>query len=623
MSASTYLKVLIFGLVVSLIASGPIYAGDLTDRFKLTLERVLNGEPPHYSENFLLADVIPKNIRRFTNFSGDLSGRYIGALAAASYRNKQLTTDLIPLVAQILQHQNQDGHFGDPMGVNETTENDMARLWGNGRMLIGLLEYYKATKHEPALIAAKKIGEFLVEVSPRFNAPSLQRFFLDGKFAVGYVCWTQNIEGLTALYRLVPDTRYLKLSEQMAERIERRESQHSHGLLTSLRGLVDLSRITKNPAYLRQAEKIWQEIITSGNLLIQGAIPEAFLPSIERDEGCSQADWIRLNLELWRETGNMQYLAQAEKTLFNEFAVNQFSTGDFGHIKLRETGIGSQMTRAWWCCTLHGLRTFPEIERNVFHFDDGIIYYDIPVDGTFNFSGTKITANSSLQQDAKIILSITPTHRSSIRLAVRLPKWAKSVHINVKGESQDVITIGNYLHIKNLITAATEIRLSYNLKTDLKKHPDKNDYTAIFHGPWLLGIAESSTPSFFDEPYEHNIVIAQDATELDNPSGARPNTSPKRESAFQVPAAHLNVKWIPAGYRTQPQIALLRPLAEATGELFSTRWEFWLKTVEHVDQSQIPGRSNTDGKQLRHWQLWGIAIVTVVLVAFLIRQRKQ
>ena len=83
------------------------------------------------------------------------------------------------------------------------------------------------------------------------------------------------------------------------------------------------------------------------------------------------------------------------------------------------------------------------------------------------------------------------------------------------------------------------------------------------------------------------------------------------------------MKWIPAGYRTQPQIALLRPLAEATGELFSTRWEFWLKTVEHVDQSQIPGRSNTDGEQLRHWQLWCIAIVTVVLVAFLIRQRKQ
>lgn len=618
-----YFKVSVFGLVFSLIASGPIYAGDLTDRFKLTLERVLHGEPPHYSKDFLLADVIPKNIRRFTNFSGDLSGRYIGALAAASYRNQQLATDLIPLVTQILQHQNQDGHFGDPMGVNETTEDDMARLWGNGRMLIGLLEYYKATNHQPALAAAKKIGGFLVEVSPRFNAPSLRRFFLDQKFAVGYVCWTQNIEGLTALYRLDPDPRYLKLSEQMAERIERRKSQHSHGLLTSLRGLVDLSRITKNPSYLRQAEKMWQEIITSGNLLIHGAIPEAFLPSIERDEGCSQADWIRLNLDLWRETRNMQYLAQAEKTLFNEFAVNQFSTGDFGHIKLRETGIGSQMTRAWWCCTLHGLRTFPEVEQNVFRFDDEIIYYDLPVDGAFNFSGTKITANSSLQQDAKIILSVIQTQRSSTRLAVRLPKWAKSVHISVKGEPQDVITIGNYVHIKNLMTPATEIQLSYSLRTNLKKHPDKNGYTAIFHGPWLLGIAESSTPSFFDEPYEHNIVIPQDTAEIGNPLTTRSDTSPKRESTFQIPAAHLNVKWIPAGYRTQPQIALLRPLAEATGESFSTRWDFWLKTAEYVHQSQIPGRSNTDGKQLRHWYLWGIAIVTAVLVAFLIRQRNK
>jgi DUF1680 family protein len=618
-----YFKVSILILVVSLIASGPIHAGDLTDRFKLTLERVLNGEPPHYSEDFLLADVIPKEIRRFTNFSGDLSGRYIGALAASSYRDQQLATDLIPLVTQILQHQNQDGHFGDPMGASETTEDDMARLWGNGRMLIGLLEYYKTTNHQPALEAAKKIGDFLVEVSLRFNAPSLRRFFLDKKFAVGYICWTQNIEGLTALYRLVPNARYLTLAEQMAERIERRKSQHSHGLLTSLRGLVDLSRITKKSDYLQQAEKMWREIITSGNLLIHGAIPEAFLPSIERDEGCAQADWIRLNLDLWHETRNTRYLAQAERTLFNAFSMNQFSTGDFGHIELRETGIGPQMTRAWWCCTLHGLRTFPAIERNVFHFDDGTIYYNVPVDGTFDIAGTKITANSSLQQDTKVILSITQPQHSSVRLAVRLPKWAKSIHISVKGEPQAIVTVDDYVHIKKSMAPVTEIQLSYSLRTHLEKHPNKNGYTAIFYGPWLLGVAESSTPSFFDEPYGHNIVIAPDTARVSSPSAIRQNTLSKQENVFQVPAAHLNVKWVPAGYRTQPQIALLRPLAEATGESSSTRWEFWLKTAEYVHQSQIPGRSNTDGKQLHHLYPWSIAIVATVLVIFLIRQRKR
>ena len=67
-----------------LLAAGPaFFAGELTERFNRTLERVLRGGPPAYDEAFLLADVIPEDVRRFTKFSGDLSGRYVGALAIA------------------------------------------------------------------------------------------------------------------------------------------------------------------------------------------------------------------------------------------------------------------------------------------------------------------------------------------------------------------------------------------------------------------------------------------------------------------------------------------------------------------------------------------------------------
>src|SRR5262245_41134586 len=53
-------------------------------RFNLTLHRVLEGESPKYSDDFLLADVKPTAERRFTEYSGDLSGRYIGAIATAA-----------------------------------------------------------------------------------------------------------------------------------------------------------------------------------------------------------------------------------------------------------------------------------------------------------------------------------------------------------------------------------------------------------------------------------------------------------------------------------------------------------------------------------------------------------
>src|SRR5689334_14757885 len=50
------------------------------DRYHHTLNRVLHGSQPVYSQEFLLEDLRGEPGRRFTNFSGDLSGRWIGAL---------------------------------------------------------------------------------------------------------------------------------------------------------------------------------------------------------------------------------------------------------------------------------------------------------------------------------------------------------------------------------------------------------------------------------------------------------------------------------------------------------------------------------------------------------------
>ena len=108
---------------------------------------------------------------------------------------------------------------------------------------------------------------------------------------------------------------------------------------SALRGVLELYRATHDPNGCRKVETEWEGILTSGNLLPQGALPEIFKPLIANDEGCSEADWLRLNLGLWAETRNPRYLDNAELTLFNEFFFNQFHTGDFGHHKLTDEGI--------------------------------------------------------------------------------------------------------------------------------------------------------------------------------------------------------------------------------------------------------------------------------------------
>ena len=151
------------------------------------------------------------------------------------------------------------------------------------------------------------------------------------KFAVGYICWTNALEGVVELYRVTKDERYLALARSIAERTDRHPAQHSHGFLTTVRGVVALYRVTGEARYLDQAEALWAGVVESGNVLIQGAVPEMFAPRVKRDEGCSEADWLRLSLDLWEITRQPRYLEQAERTLFNELAMNQFHTGDYGH----------------------------------------------------------------------------------------------------------------------------------------------------------------------------------------------------------------------------------------------------------------------------------------------------
>ena len=536
-------------LFALLLCATPGLAGDWSARFDLTLNRILQGGPPYFDDAFVLADAIPQHTRRFTNFSGDVSGRYIGAMATASRHAGRSFPELDRIVAKTLRLQKPDGHFGAPVSATQVTNDDMAVLWGNGRMLIGLLEYHALFPQPEVLAAARKLGDFLVNQAPRFNSDDVRREYNGEKFAVGYICWTSNLEGVVELYRVTRDPRYLALAREIAARTDRHASQHSHGFLSTVRGIVQLHRVTAERAYLEQAKREWQGVIDSGNVLLHGAVPEMFAPAAKRDEGCSEADWLRLSLDLWQLTRDPECLRQAELTLFNEFAFNQFHTGDFGHHVLAADGIAPDFAHAWWCCTFHGLRAMAALFDYGFHESDGALVYDLPIDARGEIPGLELRADSSLERDATVRLTVLKSDAAPHILRVRVPQWASEV----KGANEAA----------RVWKSGETVTLTYVLRTREIKQSGR---TAIFRGPWLLAVDEHLSPNFFDEPYTQNQVQLP----------AEPATAAIPSAPFSVPAARLQIRYLPGGYPMQPGTALLRPMAEYTGGPDSNRLVFWL-----------------------------------------------
>ena len=549
-------------------AAMPASQGDLAARYQLTLRRVLLGQSPAYTEDFVLADAKPEAVRRFTEYSGDVSGRYIGALATAARVYGTPFPGLDGLAAKAVALQKPDGYFGSTFHYDKPTDLDLALLWGNGRLLVGLLEYYRLNPEPQVLACCKRLGDWLVRIGPLMLSDEIRAAFGAQHFASSYICWMQQTEGLANLYAVTKDERYKALAAQIAAVIERRPGDHVHGYLTSLRGVMDLYAATGDARFLSQCEAAWDGVAGSKDALITGGVPEGWSPNGHRTEGCAEADWVRLSLGLWRATGKQKYLEMAERAVFNELAFNQFATGDFGHRVYTETGLpGDGSARAWWCCTLHGLRAFPDMHGSVFRETKEGLWYDLPLDGRTMRGGAETgrlsaVAESRLARDGTVRITITAAGAGPAALRVRKPTWAEQVELHVKGPGQLAKLEDGYVGLERVWTPGDVVEVKYAMS--LHQLPAGEERVAYFYGPWLLGAPWSDNPVYFNElTMDNRLERGQEASLGAAPQPGRP---------FTVPIAATVVPFIPAEYPDQPQKVALRAIAEQTG-MGTTAWD--------------------------------------------------
>lgn len=517
-------------------------------RYRLTRDRVLHGTGPAYTPDFLLEDVQGGTGRRFTNFSGDLSGRWIGALASSARSFSDSFPSLPSVVNRVVAEQHTDGYFGAAFHYDQPDDNDLALLWGNGRLLVGLMEYYALARDPAVLASAKRLGDFLLRIAPRFNSKQMADAFSADHYASSYICWTQQTEGLAALYAATRDDRYRDLCAAISKRISRRPGDHVHGYLTSLRGTLDLHNVTGDAAYLEQVIAAWQDVARSGDVLITGGVPERWSPKKDRTEGCAECDWLRLNLALYRATDDPIYLNAAQNTYFNEFSMNQFATGDFGHGKLNANGIPETvMVRAWWCCTLHGLRTFADLRSSAFRVSGDEVFFDFPIDSRIDSNSFSAQTTSNLRNNGEVRILIRTAAKSQ-RLTVFKPSWADDVTLIRNGVAAPGSSIDN-------AAAGDVIAVKYHMSMHAETF-GKNSETvrSLRFGPWLLGISSGANPVCFGELQGQNTFDLSTFHQVPGSSN----------SIFNVPVADAQMSCKPAEFPEQPLQVALVPVAQQT-----------------------------------------------------------
>ncbi|MBR4103948.1 MAG: glycoside hydrolase family 127 protein [Thermoguttaceae bacterium] len=460
------------------------WGGFLGARYQKSLDRL--SQEPIDKVDFVLADVNFNQERRFTNYSGDISGRYIEIASLASRPDRPVTPILPQVIDEIVQYQKPDGHFGrdvdwdKPIDIAAATDQslEMPILWGNGRLILGLFAAYERFGNEKALDAAVKMADFYVNiVVKRFCDPARMDEYKQQAtgYAAAYVtCVYHGIEGLVRAYRVTGKAQYLETAKVMADFHEQFDTLpvgHSHGSISAHEALIMLYEETGDKKYLDRVANRWTEAVSGGYVNPCGGVSEKYEVSYPSDEGCSEADWMRLNLMLWRNTKEAKYLDFAERMLYNAYQANQWATGGFGH---RHLGVDDKGPFSWkpryaesyWCCSYHGPLGYYELKEflavgavgndgeKTIYFNFPTLEFDVPLDldgEKWNVSSRPSDPQKSREYQSsskaervffKTKIKIAGPSGKKVDLSLRIPDWTTQPLLRMPHNLSFTITNG-------------------------------------------------------------------------------------------------------------------------------------------------------------------------------------
>ena len=476
---------------------------ELDHRIELSVDRLTDVDArPAFTEEFILADVAldPTDPRRFYNFSGDLSGRYLEVMSLLPAERRG-EIELPALVRKIAAEQRPDGRFGDPDLVFSPAEiggEHMALLWGNGRLLVGLMTYYQTTGDPVALRAATRLGDFFIATSAQSREPAVAER-LKGFGAKGIICFTQYIEGLVMLAGATGEERFVRAATDAYTVLPDRDRVHTHGYLTTLRGVLMLYELTGEVALLDYARNTFDDLLASQDYTRHGAVMEYFGGRGDRDEGCSSADFVRLAFHLAELTNSERYFVVAEYALYNALYYNQYVSGDFGNHQFTEKGMTTvSPQRAWWCCTMHGLRALLDVRDNyLLRAGDGRTELRLLTTHTLRTAGKAYSLRQAGIQGDRIKYRLKIDEWDGSPLTLRTPAATVADWVPVTPAAGD--TIDFFVTYRHQFHRAGERTAS-----ELPEDPTLGYFT---NGPYLLGIRQAD---FVAEPNWANQISWRD-----------------------------------------------------------------------------------------------------------------
>ena len=454
-------------------------------------------------------------------WAGEHVGKYLEA-ACNTWKlthNAALKKQMDRLMFQLINTQKEDGYLGTYTPDQYWTSWD---VWSHKYNLHGLLAYYAATGYKPALESCKKIGDLLCKTFG--NKPGQMDIILAGTH-VGMAA-TSVLDAMTELYKYTANKKYLDFCYYILDaweqdngpkvmssilatgKVRKVGNGKAYEMLSNYVGLIKLYQLTGEKRMLKAVEMAWQDVVNT-QLYITGTSSsheyfqeDDYLPAATNDnmgEGCVTTTWIQLNQNLFAVTGDIKYLNQLERSVYNHLlAAENPQTGCVSYY----TPLMDKKPYTCFitCCQSsvpRGIALVPNFTFGNIGNIPTVLFYEPAVykEKVIVTDKTKMDVTFKLEgnfpESGNMLLTVACVKPGKFPVALRVPEWSANYTAVAGGETFKG-TAGGFITIDRTWKPGDKIQISFEMP--LKDIPGGKSYpgqTALQRGPQILALDES------------------------------------------------------------------------------------------------------------------------------------
>lgn len=433
--------------------------------------------------------------------------------------NPALKKQMDRMMFTLINTQLEDGYLGTYTPDQYWTSWD---VWSHKYNLHGLLAYYSTTGYKPALESCKKMGDLLCRT---FGKNAGQRDIILAGEHIGMAA-TSVLDAMVELYKYTADKKYLDFCYYILDAWEQDNGPHvisailktgrvtdvgnrkAYEMLSNYVGLVKLYQITGNAKFLKAVELAWQDV-KDKRLYITGSTSEHehfqeddYLPAATTNnmgEGCVTTTWVQLNQNLFDITGDIKYLNQLEKSVYNHLLGAE--NPQTGCVSYYTPLMGAKpYTCNITCCQSsipRGIALVPNFTfgnvKNIpsFLFYEPSVYKEnITTSDKKNIVVT-FKIEGSFPENGNVTLTVETSKAANFPLALRVPLWCKNFVAKV-GNKEYKGTPNEFVTINKTWNPGEKISISFDMPVQIisggKNYPTQ---IAFQHGPQILAFDRS------------------------------------------------------------------------------------------------------------------------------------